>query len=567
VATLIAMFDKESDGGVRKGILHALANAKSADALPLVTSLFKDPKAHADLLPDAVGVAEGVATPQAVDTLIAFAGSDSSPEALASAFGALGRLRAKKAIPPLATQAGNANLEIAESATTALGAIGGKEAAQALLPISGDKRPEVRKAAVVALGNSQDSAAIPVLIAAAKDPATATEAITALTKRPDAKATDAYLEGIGGKDAGLRSLCRKAIEQINVAALPIIEARLENGPPLSKLAISELQKIYIKAEAIKNWQIIGPFDIDALDPVKAAAVKDMNHLPADLKDVNRKPVEWKKVATSREGFVDLASQFNPHEHVYAYAVAEMNSPFDRDLPLEMGSDDGLVLWVNGQVVFKDLGNHGWQANEFHATAHLVKGRNVIVAKITQDAGPWGFSVAYAGERKGKLFEIDTKSTEVKTYDVFAVGHEGNPAEGSKLFHNAQAIGCVKCHAIAGQGGIVGPDLTGVGVKYNRAQLIESVLYPSKQIAPGYEQSLIRTKDGNVVAGVVRGETDRDVTLYDSSANKFVVRKADIDVRKLSNVSVMPEGLQAGLTHQQFADLISYLQSLKEPPKK
>ncbi|MDB5330888.1 MAG: putative rane-bound dehydrogenase, partial [Phycisphaerales bacterium] len=101
----------------------------------------------------------------------------------------------------------------------------------------------------------------------------------------------------------------------------------------------------------------------------------------------------------------------------------------------------------------------------------------------------------------------------------------------------------------------------------RAQIIESVLYPSKQIAAGYEQTLIRTKDGNVQSGVVRGETDTEVTLFDSSANKIVVRKSDIDVRKTSNVSVMPDGLQAGLTPQQFADLIAYLQSLREAVKK
>ncbi|HET6248066.1 MAG TPA: PVC-type heme-binding CxxCH protein [Tepidisphaeraceae bacterium] len=567
VGALVSMFNAESDANVKKAILNALASAKSPDAMSIVTQILKAAKQHPDLVPEAATVAEGIATTAAIDALISLADSDSSPASLTAAFESLGRLRAKKAIPVLARQAGNANVEVATAAASALGAIGGRDGATALLPIVQDKRPEVRKAAVVALGNTQDSSAVPALIAASKDPETQTLAITALTKHPDAKAADAYLDGLGSNDAGLRSLCRKAIEQISAAALPVAEARLDNGPPLSKTAIAELQRIYAKNEPIKNWQIIGPFPIDAPDSLKAASVTDLRHLPTDLKSADKKSLAWKKTGSTREGFVDLAAQFEPHEHVYAYAVAELNSPLDRDMTFAMGHDDGLALWVNGSKVYEDLGNHGWEADQFHAAGHLVKGRNIIIAKITQDAGPWGFSVSYAGEHKGKLFEMDTKSTDVKTYDAFAVGHDGDASRGAALFQNAQGLGCIKCHTVSGKGGNVGPDLSAVATKYNRAQLIESVLYPSKQIEPGYEQTMIRTKDGNVSAGVVRNETDKDVTMYDSAANKIVIRKADINVRKISPVSVMPEGLQAALTHQQFADLIAYLQSLKQTPKK
>jgi putative membrane-bound dehydrogenase-like protein len=450
VSTLVVMFGHETDAAVRKGILHALAATKSPDGLAIVVPILKDAAKNAELVPDAVSVAEAIGSSEAIDALIALASSDNAPEVLSSAFEAMGRMRAHKAIGP--------------------------------------------------------------------------------------------------------------------AALPVAESRLENGPPLSRTAIAELQRIFSKSDPVKNWQIIGPFAESAPDSLHAAAIKDLDHLPADLKGPDGKPLEWKKSSTSREGYVDLSSQFEPHEHVYAYAAAELNSPVERDLALTMGSDDGLILYLNGVEIFRDLNNHAWQADQFHADVHLLKGRNIFVARITQDTGPWGFSVAYTAEHKGKLFEIDTKSTDVKTYDAYAIGHEGEANKGSALFHNAQALGCIKCHAVAGKGGIVGPDLTGVGSKYNRAQLIESVLYPSKQIAPGYEQSQIRTKDGNVQSGVIRNETDQEVTLYDSSANKIVVRKADIAGRKTSNVSVMPEGLQAGLTHQQFADLIAYLQSLKEVPK-
>ena len=112
---------------------------------------------------------------------------------------------------------------------------------------------------------------------------------------------------------------------------------------------------------------------------------------------------------------------------------------------------------------------------------------------------------------------------------------------------------------------MGPSLAGMGAKYDRAKLIESVLYPSRQIFDGYEQTLIRTKDGTVLAGGVRGETQDELTLIDSENRKTVIRKSDIDRRKVSEVSLMPDGLQTALTPEEFADLIAYLEGLKEPP--
>ena len=194
---------------------------------------------------------------------------------------------------------------------------------------------------------------------------------------------------------------------------------------------------------------------------------------------------------------------------------------------------------------------------------MKEGKNLLIVKVLQNGGPWGFSVAMPGERHGKLWDYKPADNSPEVYAAFALAHEGKPESGKAIFQNVNGVGCIKCHSAGGQGGQVGPALDSIGTKYTRAQILESVLYPSKQIAAGYEQSLVRTKDGNTYAGVVRQETPDEITLFDSTAKKIVVRKSDIQVRKTTPVSVMPEGLQQGLTPQQFADLISYLQSLKE----
>lgn len=170
------------------------------------------------------------------------------------------------------------------------------------------------------------------------------------------------------------------------------------------------------------------------------------------------------------------------------------------------------------------------------------------------------------DRTSKLWKFDTKKLSPQAFENFAKANHGNPDNGKKLFH-AENLGCIKCHKVGNEGADIGPLLSGVGSKYDRQFLIESVLYPSKQILDGYQQTIVRMKDGDVLSGVVKAETDSEITLYDAAANKTVIKKSDIKEREHGKLSLMPEGLHTSLKPEEFADLIAYLESLKEAPKK
>ena len=171
----------------------------------------------------------------------------------------------------------------------------------------------------------------------------------------------------------------------------------------------------------------------------------------------------------------------------------------------------------------------------------------------------------AGDNGGKLFGYDTKALSPEAYSEFAMKHPGNAENGKKLFSAEPGVGCIKCHKLGNEGGEVGPSMSGVGAKYDRAKLIESVLYPSKQILDGYQQTIVRTKSGQITNGIVRGETDTEVTLIDNTGQKIAIKKSEIGARKVSEISLMPEGLHTGLKPEEFSDLISFLESLKEKP--
>ena len=234
----------------------------------------------------------------------------------------------------------------------------------------------------------------------------------------------------------------------------------------------------------------------------------------------------------------------------AFLLAEFTSPAERDVEFLIGSDDADVIWLNGEKVHEDRNSSGWTYDEFHVKAHVKSGKNVVVARCGNNSGAWQFSLSISGERKGKLFEtVAAKKPDRDAYARFALDHKGNAANGNKIFHNVQTVGCLKCHQIGpNDGGPVGPSLAGVGAKYDRAKLIESVVYPSKQIFDGYEQWAVKTKRRRrPVPASSAAESEGEITMFDSAAQKMVIKKSDIVSRKKSEISLMPEGLEQGLT--------------------
>ncbi|HSH17152.1 MAG TPA: hypothetical protein VLD18_14010, partial [Verrucomicrobiae bacterium] len=94
------------------------------------------------------------------------------------------------------------------------------------------------------------------------------------------------------------------------------------------------------------------------------------------------------------------------------------------------------------------------------------------------------------------------------------------------------------------------------------ELAESILYPSKAVREGYQAVEIETTDDESFSGLAKGETGTEVLLLDRLGQLQRIPKDKVASRRNSDFSLMPEGLQSALTLEQFAGLISYLESLK-----
>ncbi len=133
------------------------------------------------------------------------------------------------------------------------------------------------------------------------------------------------------------------------------------------------------------------------------------------------------------------------------------------------------------------------------------------------------------------------------------------AKGRAAYDAAQ---CAKCHRFAGEGGDTGPDITGVGSRFNTVYLFESLIVPSKAVSDQYLGSILRTHDGETLTGRILEENDKLVKLRtDPFARELVtIAKDNIATRQHSKLSEMPQGLVSVLTKEEILDLIAYLRS-------
>ena len=130
--------------------------------------------------------------------------------------------------------------------------------------------------------------------------------------------------------------------------------------------------------------------------------------------------------------------------------------------------------------------------------------------------------------------------------------------GKRLFTEA---GCAQCHRFGPEGGVVGPDLTAVGARFDFRALLESVIEPSKVVAEPYRNVAITTRAGLIYEGRIVSEDDKSVVLATNPVDpddRRHVAKAQIESQRVSEISSMPEGLLNTLERDEVLDMLAWL---------
>jgi putative membrane-bound dehydrogenase-like protein len=192
---------------------------------------------------------------------------------------------------------------------------------------------------------------------------------------------------------------------------------------------------------------------------------------------------------------------------------------------------------------------GRDVSAFNARQIQALGNKEITDRL---AKVWG-TIRPASEDKAVLL------TKYKTALTAANLKKANLSNGRQLYQK----NCAACHRLFGAGNDIGPDLTG-SQRSNLDYILENIIDPSAIVAKDYQVTVFETKDGRVILGIIKQETDKAVTVQTQN-ERIVLPLGDIASRKQSPLSMMPEGQLNAMTMTEARDLVGYLGSPMQVP--
>lgn len=135
--------------------------------------------------------------------------------------------------------------------------------------------------------------------------------------------------------------------------------------------------------------------------------------------------------------------------------------------------------------------------------------------------------------------------------------EGVAARGALIFEKAQ---CIKCHRYGNRGDSVGPDLSNLSKRFQKKEILQSILFPSQVISDQYASQTVITIDGKTYSGLVAPRGDDAIVVLQANGEKVTIGKDEIEETARNKISAMPEGLLNDLTLDEIADLFAFLAS-------
>ena len=148
----------------------------------------------------------------------------------------------------------------------------------------------------------------------------------------------------------------------------------------------------------------------------------------------------------------------------------------------------------------------------------------------------------------------------KTEGFLDALYGGNAGRAARYFRTNSTAQCVRCHSARGEGGTVGPDLTHIGDKLSREELLRALIEPSARISPGYGSVKITLKDGQVISGILMEEEKDKLIVKTSDAEPVELKTSRIAKRENVTSAMPPMGTL--MTKREIRDMVEFLSSLK-----
>jgi len=361
--------------------------------------------------------------------------------------------------------------------------------------------------------------------------------LAALLSAATASQREAILQGISEGLQGWRKAPKPESWDMFAAAFT---------EPADKDIVRELSTVFGDGRALDEVKKTA-LDAKAAPAVREAALKTLiDNKPDDLRAICESLLDVRGLnATAARGlalFNDPTIGKKLAQSYRKFGTIERTAVIDTLVSRASFAKSLLDEVAAGHIVRTDI-------TAFHARQI----RSLNDADLTKQlADVWGELRDAGGDKTKLIAEFKAKLTAAE----LAKAKLGN---GRLLF---SAI-CGACHTLYGEGGKVGPDLTGSG-RANLDYLLENIIDPSGVVSADFRMNIITLKDGRVLTGIIAGQTTQTLTVR-LLAQETTVERTEITKQEVSPMSMMPEGLMLAFQPDQVRDLIAYLMHPQQVP--
>ncbi|TDB67359.1 PVC-type heme-binding CxxCH protein [Arundinibacter roseus] len=383
-----------------------------------------------------------------------------------------------------------------------------------------------------------------------------------------------------GKPTDVTQLFNKAVQDISTQSkhaaneLSTLEDAARRGvvPADDILRISQF--ITHEDDAVKNSAIrlIGLWRLDALNnqlvslaqkgnkSVRQAALAALVLMKSEEANTallamttGKNPVDLKLAATAQ-----LASANAPQ-------AARIATELLRSLPAETDVTDLYKAFLGNKVATKALATALNSQNIPEQAA--MEGRKILQRSVpfNRRNGEDVLMLVQALEASGGVLPIEKMPQELTDAEISSLAQSIATADAAKgeLIYRQSNLACQTCHAIGGAGGRIGPDLSSLGTSSPAETIIRSILYPNLSIKEGYELQRIIKKDKGETMGYLVSNGTADLVIRDVSGQEVSIPKSQVEAIEKIPGSLMPPALTAGLSQEEFKNLVAFLSKMGE----
>jgi putative heme-binding domain-containing protein len=416
------------------------------------------------------------------------------------------------------------------------------EHARSSIPLLGDSDPFMVSAAIETIGRP---AHVPALLAALRQPTTPSLRIgilLALRRSGSSTAVQAISEFLADVDPGVR---RTAIQWIAEEQVTEFAHRLQAAATKEPVT-RELFESWLAARSLLENRTTKDPGKNTVSETMVASILEDSKQPAQFHVLALRMLRHDHPLLTAGRLAAFVSSKEPGLQIEAMRTLIMRADSDSQTLLrKLALDDRLPLVERAKAVA--------------GLSHSAKDEDTI--RVLETAAK-STELKRDAERSLTDREPDAKARSLSEWRPL-LESVGSAAAGERLFYHAKGPGCFKCHRINGRGGIAGPDLSLIGRSLSRDKMIESIVTPSKEIAPAFTTWRITTVDGRERIAMIVGEThDSKFTIADSLGVVTQIHRNQIEERTPVPVSIMPENLPQLMTPDEFRDLLAFLMERK-----